>query len=128
MNTNGSKLHENGDFESDPNQKNEFLSDSLLETTIRQRWTIILTTLTTVVGLLPTVYGIGGDAKMMVPTVMAMAYGLLFATVLTLYFIPALYLINEDINKKLEAFIVVIKNNFSELKSRITGLLVVNKK
>ena len=66
----------------------------------RQRFrAIILTTLTTVAALLPTVYGIGGSAKTLVPVVMAMAYGLLFATLLTLVLIPALYLINLDIQR-----------------------------
>ncbi len=63
----------------------------------RQRFRpIILTTITTVAGLMPTVYGVGGEAKMMVPTVMAMAYGLIFATVLTLYFLPSLYMMQLD--------------------------------
>lgn len=60
---------------------------------------VILTTVTTVAGLMPTVYGIGGDAKTLVPTVMAMAYGLLFATLITLIFIPAFYAINRDIGR-----------------------------
>ena len=60
---------------------------------------VILTTLTTVLGLLPTVYGIGGTSNAIVPTVMAMAYGLLFATVITLLFIPSIYLIHMDIQR-----------------------------
>lgn len=59
---------------------------------------IILTTVTTVAGLLPTVYGIGGEAKMMVPTVMAIAYGELFATLLTLYLVPSLYMMQIDLS------------------------------
>ena len=35
---------------------------------------------------------------MLVPAVMAMAYGLLFATLMTLLFVPCLYLVNNDIN------------------------------
>ncbi|HOO60798.1 MAG TPA: hypothetical protein PLL34_09630, partial [Candidatus Mcinerneyibacteriales bacterium] len=50
-------------------------------------------------GLLPTVYGIGGDAKVIVPVVMALAYGLLLASLLTLFMIPSLYMINLDIRK-----------------------------
>ena len=60
---------------------------------------VILTTVTTVAGLLPTVYGIGGDAKVIVPVVMALAYGLLLASLLTLFMIPSLYMINLDIRK-----------------------------
>ena len=58
---------------------------------------VILTTLTTVVGLLPTAYGIGGYSGMLVPIVLAIAYGLLFASLLTLLFIPSLYLIRLDV-------------------------------
>ena len=60
---------------------------------------IILTTLTTVAGLIPTAYGIGGDAKTLVPVVIAMAYGLLFATFLTLIFVPSIYMVSMDIKK-----------------------------
>ncbi len=60
---------------------------------------VILTTLTTVAALLPTVYGIGGNAKSLVPVVMAMAYGLVFATTVTLLLVPALYLVNGDMQK-----------------------------
>lgn len=58
---------------------------------------VILTTLTTVAGLVPTIYGIGGYAGMLVPVVTPIAFGLLFATTLTLIFIPSLYLIRLDI-------------------------------
>ncbi len=62
---------------------------------------IILTTVTTVAAVMPTVYGIGGTSQMIVPVVMAMAYGLLFATLLTLIFTPSLYLINIDMRRLL---------------------------
>ncbi len=58
---------------------------------------IFLTTVTTIFGLLPTVYGIGGHADLIVPMVMAMAYGLLFAALLTLIFLPCLFMISADL-------------------------------
>ena len=57
---------------------------------------IFLTTVTTIFGLLPTVYGIGGRADLIVPMVMAMAYGLLFAALLTLILLPCLFMISAD--------------------------------
>ena len=48
-------------------------------------------------GLLPTVYGIGGRADLIVPMVMAMAYGLLFAALLTLVLLPSLFMISADL-------------------------------
>ena len=58
-----------------------------------------LTTITTVVGLLPLAYGIGGSDKFLRPSVLALGYGLLFATVLTLIFVPCVYLIRVDIGR-----------------------------
>ena len=55
-----------------------------------------LTTLTTIFGLLPLVYGIGGEDKFLAPAALALGYGLMFGTVLILVFIPAVYLIHHD--------------------------------
>lgn len=54
---------------------------------------VMLTTLTTVLGLLPTAYGIGGSDPFLVPMALAFAWGLLFATVLTLFVIPVLFVL-----------------------------------
>ncbi len=58
---------------------------------------VLLTTFTTVAGLLPTAYGIGGKDGLIMPLTMAMAYGLLFATIITLILTPALLIIGHDI-------------------------------
>lgn len=58
---------------------------------------VILTTLTTVAGLLPTGYGVGGDLPFIRPMVLAMAWGLAFATLITLVFTPLLYSIHARI-------------------------------
>ena len=58
---------------------------------------VFLTTVTTVVGLLPTVYGIGGRADIIIPIVMALAYGLLFASLLTLIFLPCMFMVMFDL-------------------------------
>ncbi len=58
---------------------------------------VLLTTFTTVAGLLPTAYGLGGKDGLIMPLTMAMAYGLLFATVITLILTPSLLIIGHDI-------------------------------
>ena len=63
---------------------------------------VLLTTSTTVAGLLPTAYGLGGYNGLLVPITLAIAYGLLFATLLTLIFIPSLYFVRLDIIKFLK--------------------------
>jgi len=60
---------------------------------------IILTTLTTVAGVLPLAYGIGGTDYFISPMALALGYGLLFATPLTLVLVPCLYTIWHDIGR-----------------------------
>jgi multidrug efflux pump subunit AcrB len=60
---------------------------------------VILTSLTTVAGLLPLAYGIGGSDPFIAPMALAMGFGLVFATPITLALIPSLYLINDDFKR-----------------------------
>ena len=62
---------------------------------------VILTTLTTLVGLLPVAYGIGGDDPFLRPSGMAICWGLAFATAIILLIIPCLYHIYEDLRPKM---------------------------
>ncbi|MFT2090915.1 efflux RND transporter permease subunit [Paraglaciecola sp. 2405UD69-4] len=52
---------------------------------------ILMTTLTTTLGLLPMAIGMGEGAEIRTPMAITVIYGLLFATLLTLIFIPVLY-------------------------------------
>lgn len=52
---------------------------------------VLLTTLTTVAGVLPTAYGIAGYDSMLSEMMLALGYGLLFGTFLTLILIPIFY-------------------------------------
>jgi len=63
---------------------------------------IVITTLTTVVALMPLAYGIGGTALFMAPMALAMGWGLLLATPLTLVLVPCLYMVGQDISKLLK--------------------------
>jgi multidrug efflux pump subunit AcrB len=69
------------------------------EATSNRLRAIILTTLTTVAGLLPLAYGIGGTALYMAPMALVLGYGLIFATPLTLVLVPSLYVIGNDIGR-----------------------------
>lgn len=66
---------------------------------------IILTSITTLGGVFPMAYGIGGDSGFTKPLALAMGWGLLFATVLTLFLIPAMVSIQQDWNQKLRLFL-----------------------
>jgi Cu/Ag efflux pump CusA len=57
----------------------------------------LLTSLTTFFGLVPIVLETSLQAQIMIPMAASLAFGILFATVITLFLIPALYLILDDI-------------------------------
>ncbi|MCB0326111.1 MAG: efflux RND transporter permease subunit [Bdellovibrionales bacterium] len=52
---------------------------------------IVVTTLTTVAGLFPTAYGWAGYDSMLAEMMLAMAWGLIFSTLITLIMVPSLY-------------------------------------
>jgi len=68
---------------------------------------IILTSLTTFFGLVPIMSETSLQAQILIPMAASIAFGILFSTVITLYLVPVLYLIGNDMKK---------------IKSSITGL------
>lgn len=72
------------------------LDDILIKASGIRLRAVIVTALTTVSGLLPTAYGLGGSDKFIIPLAMAMAWGLVSGTILTLIWIPCAYAIVED--------------------------------
>ncbi|MGS2720046.1 efflux RND transporter permease subunit [Paraglaciecola aestuariivivens] len=52
---------------------------------------ILMTTLTTSLGLLPMAIGMGEGAEIRTPMAVTVIFGLIFATLLTLFFIPVIY-------------------------------------
>ena len=60
---------------------------------------ILLTSLTTFFGLLPLMLTQSFDAAFMVPMAISLAFGVLFATFITLVLVPTAYLILDDVNR-----------------------------
>ncbi len=60
---------------------------------------VLVTSLTTISGLLPTAYGVGGTDALLVPMTLAMAWGLTSGTILTLVWVPCAYAILEDLSR-----------------------------
>jgi multidrug efflux pump subunit AcrB len=58
---------------------------------------IFLTTFTTVCGLMPTAYGIGGLDKFVVPIAMSLGWGMVVGSLLTAFVLPAAVLALEDV-------------------------------
>lgn len=59
---------------------------------------IILTSLTTFVGLLPIMSETSVQAQFLIPMVISLAFGVLFATGVTLLLVPCLYLMGEQVS------------------------------
>ena len=57
---------------------------------------ILLTSLTTFVGLLPILFERSLQAQFLKPMAIAIGFGVLFATFITLLMVPCLYLILDD--------------------------------
>jgi multidrug efflux pump len=65
--------------------------DAVVDAAVQRFRPILMTSLATVLGALPIALGLGAAAKSRVPMGIAIIGGLIFALVLTLYVVPALY-------------------------------------
>lgn len=61
---------------------------------------ILVTTLTTFGGVMPTAYGIGGYDALVSPLSIAIGWGLVFTSMVTLYLVPALYSVVDDFKSR----------------------------
>ncbi len=60
---------------------------------------IMLTSLTTFGGLAPMIFETSMQARFLIPMAISLGYGILFATLIALLLVPALYLITDDIKR-----------------------------
>ncbi|MCH8289029.1 MAG: efflux RND transporter permease subunit [Candidatus Marinimicrobia bacterium] len=82
--------------ESEPDKK---IKRIVAEGTATRLRPIILTSITTIAGVLPLAYGLGGSDPFIAPMALALGYGILFATPLTLILLPCLYMILDDVGR-----------------------------
>ena len=75
--------------------------DAIQQAGIRRFRPILLTTITTFGGLAPMIFETSRQARFMIPMAISLGYGILFATLITLLLVPSLYLIIEDVLKRL---------------------------
>ncbi len=60
---------------------------------------ILLTSLTTFAGLMPLIFERSIQAQFLIPMAVSLAFGIIFATVITLFLIPCAYMATEDIKR-----------------------------
>ena len=83
---------------------------------------VLLTTLTTVLGLAPLLYETSADAQFLKPTVITLAYGLGFGMFLVLLVVPALIAIQTDIGRLMGAARTASKASRAPVVQRGTQL------
>lgn len=83
--------------------------DAIINAGKRRLRAVLLTATTTIFGLLPTAYGWGGEDPVVAPMALALAWGLIFGTVITLIVIPAITAVGINakvtLNGKVKPFI-----------------------
>ncbi len=72
--------------------------EAILQAGRRRLRAVLLTATTTVVGLLPTAYGWGGLDGFVSPMALALSWGLVFSTLITLVTIPAVLAVGHDMS------------------------------
>ncbi|MDZ7868906.1 MAG: efflux RND transporter permease subunit [Rheinheimera sp.] len=88
------------DFVNEARERGVALRDAVVDAGTQRFRAIILTSLTTFLGLAPIILERSLQAKVVVPMAVSLAFGILFATVITLLLIPVLYLVLEDFKLK----------------------------
>ena len=89
------------DFVNRARQEGHRLMDAAINAGTQRFRAIILTSLTTFMGLVPIMFERSLQAQVVIPMAISLAFGILFATVITLLLVPALYVILDDIKNGL---------------------------
>ncbi|WP_100657227.1 efflux RND transporter permease subunit [Alteromonas flava] len=87
------------DFVNRARKEGHSLVNAAIEAGAQRFRAIILTSLTTFMGLLPIIFERSLQAQVVIPMAISLAFGILFATVITLLLVPALYLILDDLKR-----------------------------
>jgi len=74
------------------------MMDIVIQAGTKRFRAILLTSLTTFFGIFPLYFEGSLQAQFIIPMAISLGFGIVFATVITLFLIPALYMIKEDIH------------------------------
>ena len=87
----------------DEYSKDKGLIEAIIDGTVDRLRPVLLTTLTTVLGLAPLLYETSSQAQFLKPTVITLVYGLGFGMVIVLLLVPALLASQQDIANQIRA-------------------------
>jgi multidrug efflux pump subunit AcrB len=84
------------DFVNQARKEGASILDAVLNAGAQRFRAIMLTSLTTFFGLAPILLETSMQAQFLIPMATSLAFGIVFATVITLFLIPSLYIMLED--------------------------------
>ena len=84
------------DFINKARAKGVAVRQAVIESGTQRFRAIILTSFTTAAGLLPILFETSSQAQYVIPTVISISFGIVFATVITLLLVPSLYMLQLD--------------------------------
>ncbi|KZN49719.1 efflux RND transporter permease subunit [Pseudoalteromonas luteoviolacea] len=87
------------DFVNKAREQGMSIKEAVVEAGCRRFRAILLTSLTTFIGLVPIIMETSLQAQIVIPMAVSLAFGVLFATVITLLLIPCQYVMLEDIKQ-----------------------------
>lgn len=90
------------DFANTKRREGQDCFSAIRQSAIQRFRPILLTTLTTFMGLMPMMFETSREAIMMVPMAISLGFGVLFATFITLIIVPSFYVILEDVHNFFE--------------------------
>ena len=85
------------DFVNKAREEGIAIKQAVVEAGCKRFRAILLTSLTTFIGLVPIITETSLQAQIVIPMAVSLAFGVLFATVITLILIPCQYVMLEDI-------------------------------
>ena len=86
------------------------LFPAIIDATADRLRPVVLTTMTTVLGLTPLLYETSKDAQFLKPTVITLVYGLGFGLVLVLLVVPSLLAIGHDLGRNVRAALRALRS------------------
>ena len=84
------------------------LEDAIVSAGKKRFRAILLTTLTTFVGLLPLLFETSAQAQFVIPMALSLSFGILFASTITLVLIPCLYFVVESNHQFVSAIFLLL--------------------
>ncbi|MBQ4835659.1 MULTISPECIES: efflux RND transporter permease subunit [Pseudoalteromonas] len=107
------------DFVNKAREQGMSIKEAVVEAGCRRFRAILLTSLTTFIGLVPIIMETSLQAQIVIPMAVSLAFGVLFATVITLLLIPCQYVMLEDIKRLVRRVLGKAKTEQPQVQSNV---------